>query len=172
MPAGTVNVPFARTNLATLAQILGAYPTAVLTATGTTGFFAGPITLPEWADVTRPIRVFYLHQQADPTIFGQAVVLQIKAAWNVPGSTNASQTDQGSFVPPATGNGDLVRDELRNDGTPDDPLYAAHTFTPGASIGWVFNRLGGDTGDTYPFSVSMAAYLELQIFRRCQKICC
>jgi hypothetical protein len=172
VPAALINVPFTRLSVAIGGQILGGYATVILPNGSLTGFFAGPITFPEWCDLTRPIRMFFYHQEANAAGAGQAIGFNLRTVTSVDGSSNYNQDNPFTLPIPTTGQGALQRVEYLDDNTYPDPLYPGGQFAPGTSIGWLLTREGSAANDTYTFTAQVAAYLELQIFKRCQKICC
>jgi hypothetical protein len=168
MPTETINIPLTRILAGTSGTVLTGYNVLLLTATNFTGFYAGPISLPQWVDVKRPMRLFIRNQQANANAPAQAAVFDLQTVWQDGSGGNANQTDPFTMPVPQTGQGFLQTTEYVNDGAGVGPLYAAHLFPLETSVGWLIRRDGNTAGDTYPFTVSIATYLQLVAFRRCQ----
>jgi len=172
MPTATINVPLARLNAGVGTQLLGIYNEQTLAAGSTAGIFCGPISLPEWVDPSYPSRLFIYPRGANPAVPGQAIVFQANVLRLLTDTTRVSQINEFTYPPPAAWNGTSPRVEVTDDTTPGEPLYPAHTFAAGDSLGFLLNRLGAHVGDTYTLSMSVGTYLQLVCQKRCQMPCC
>lgn len=172
MPTALINLPFSKVSAGTLGQVLTGYDVLLCTAAAATGIYVGPITLPAWVDVSRPIRIFFWRQQAAYVSGPNGIVWNLRVVGSIDGASDFQQEDQMTDVPPAGGPSSLYKTELVNDTNPSDPVYPGGLFTPGQSLGFHFRRLGLDASDGYPNTVSLATYLELQASVRCQLCGC
>jgi hypothetical protein len=174
MPLGLLNIPFTRATSGVPSALSAAYSVVNHNATAETVWFAGPVKLPDWVDVSRPIDIgFMLFGGGSPPVPGQQVSFQLRYM-RVPLS-GASFADVYSYdyTPPAIWLDPTPTPLIYIDGLVDpDHTYPANTFERGDSIGWRFSRRGNYVNDNYPNSVSVGAYLELWAYKRCQLLCC
>lgn len=172
MPRDRINVPQSRILVGTAGAILTGYNDLIMVSTGTTGFFAGPITLPDWVDVSRPIDMAIRASAPAPAVEGQTIEFQLRTVWADSAGTEYNQDNVCTVAWFTTLAGLLVRVPIVQDATDPPELFPANLFPRGASVGFLFRRFPLNAGDSYPNSVQVGSYLELLAYRRCQLLAC
>lgn len=174
MPQRTITVPFNRAVAGALATQDFAYPVLTTTATANNTMLLGPVTLPEWMDLSRVITPkILIFGGGNPAVAGQTIDHKLDTT-RMP-AEGAAVHDSFEFIwaPPATWpTGEPTWLEFLNNAVNEDPVYPGGYFTQGDSVGWLLGRYGLEAADTYTFTTRIAAMLQLTAYVRCQKTCC
>ena len=174
MPQGTFQIQGFRSATGLVSQLQLGYSVLVQSPTAVTSLLFNPLVLPDWVDVSRQIDIrFHIFSGGDPTVPGHAIVYTLRYVIVRDDQVGVGLTGTMTWAPPTVW---PVLQSKRlifiDDTLFPAPLFPAHTFERGDSVGFLLTRVGNTAGDNYTLSSYLATFLELIAYKRCQFPCC
>lgn len=143
-------------------------------ATADAGYLTAPFFLPDDADPSYPIEIYYYVRNPSAAVVpGQVIVFHSWISYTNPGETPTRIDYLDSIlVPNPWPTGALVLFRMNNDAGDDQPSIPAHTLKPRALIGLRPFRESSDVGDNYAQTIQLTGNCLFDYQVRCQKCCC
>jgi hypothetical protein len=171
VPQNVISIPWVRnTGISSASTGPTAVAQVLLLAASDGGMMVGPVFLPPWVDLTRPMDLAIQATSLGATTPSGNVLWHLDYAWAQPGSA-WNQTGFSMLWP--------VPVDFFGGATEMIPLLDVSGFTvPAGEVGsyaalaFHITRLGTDGSDDYNRSILLATAASLTAYVRCQRNCC